>query len=442
MTQKINFNNLRGDSLTIGNTVITGTGVQNNGESVAGVRATIYANNASLPRSGLTAGQYAFSTANSTLFYTNGSGWYKVTTINQTPSITLSANSVTLESANVADLNYTVDEPEGTPVTISVSNSGIANTSVANVELFLSNNTIRFNKLSEDFLEANVIVSASDGINIGIAFTNIIDVFVPPTAPTNYTSLYAWTAIDMSDQAFFSTVADSSPAPETITCSDGNWGLFFSSSSVKQKQSDGSTHRTHSTRNDVSEYIYVSTISLSWEDTHYSGRMSFRIGGNDTTNTWFSMWRESSINLTASTSRFNLLNNQLAALSDGLADFKFRIDCPGGGTIESDAYTINSSNVYDLYWEWHPPTAIDGNYGFMTLWIHEMTSAQASTGNGGTVTKLFGDYAIGSPGTYSSTWSMGKNGTIYQRQWDYWITTNTLYGGNPQPSDFGWLLEF
>lgn len=187
MTQKIHFNNLTGNSITIGNTVIDGTGITTDGETVAGIKADIYANNASLPLSGLTAGKYAYTTANTTLFYTDGNGWYKVTTINETPSVTLSVDSVTLGlDGNTADFTYTITDESA--VTITVSNSGIANTSLANVQHYTSNNTITVNNVG--FSEndtVTVTVSASDGVNIGTATANVIINLTPPVPAVSAT---------------------------------------------------------------------------------------------------------------------------------------------------------------------------------------------------------------------------------------------------------------
>jgi len=189
MTQKIHFNNLTGNSITIGNTVIDGTGITTDGETVAGIKADIYANNASLPLSGLTAGKYAYTTANTTLFYTDGNGWYRLTTINETPSVTLSVDSVTLgDDGNTASFTYTVTDESS--VTITVSNSGISNTSLANVQHYTSNNTITVNNVG--FATANaftVTVSASDGINIGTATANVAVAYAPliPTVTGTYT---------------------------------------------------------------------------------------------------------------------------------------------------------------------------------------------------------------------------------------------------------------
>jgi len=175
MVQKVNYNNLTGDTLTVGNTVITGTGVTVDGEALGG-SITTYANASVLPLSGLTAGEFAFVSSNSSIYFTNGSGWYLVQSVNQSPSVTLSDTNLGVGgiNPNTASFTYTVTEPEGTPVTITVSNSGIANTSVGNVQHYTSNNTIIFNGITmsqDDYFQ--ITVSASDGVNIGTATANI-----------------------------------------------------------------------------------------------------------------------------------------------------------------------------------------------------------------------------------------------------------------------------
>ena len=141
------------------------------GDAISGGGATIVANNASLPLVGLTAGQFAFSTANSELFISNGSGWYKIALINETPTITLSTESIVLESENFVDITYTVVEPEGTPTTVTVSNSAIANTSLAKVVHFSGNNTIRVFANTVALSGATITVSVTDGENIGVDST-------------------------------------------------------------------------------------------------------------------------------------------------------------------------------------------------------------------------------------------------------------------------------
>jgi hypothetical protein len=180
MTQKVNFSNLTGDDLTVGNTVITGTGVTVGGETLGG-SVKSYANASIFPLTNLTTGEMAFSESNNALYFTNGSGWYQMSLVNRTPTVSLSSGSISLgRFGNTADVTYTVSEPEGTPVAITVSNSGIANTSFANMQLYTSNNTITINNLG--FATANsfaVTVSASDGVNIGTATANVAVSYQP-----------------------------------------------------------------------------------------------------------------------------------------------------------------------------------------------------------------------------------------------------------------------
>ena len=260
MTQKIHFNNLTGNSITIGNTVIDGTGITTDGENVAGtIKAEIYANNASLPLSGLTAGQYAYTTANTTLFYTDGNGWYRVTTINETPSVTLSVDSVTLGlDGNTADFTYTVTDPEGFPVTIAVSKSGIANTSLANVQHYTSNNTITVNNVG--FSEANtfqVIVSASDGINIGTATANVVLSFTPPASPI-------W-----DSYVVLSAIATSTADPAAITDQTGTSTITVSGASTNGGPSGDSHYDSYSILCDANEYVEFSIPATGTEDFTY-----------------------------------------------------------------------------------------------------------------------------------------------------------------------------
>ena len=87
------------------------------------------ANNSSLalPPSGINDGALFWSTANSTLFMQSGGGWYKITTVNTDPTVTLSATTASIPADNLTlDFTYTVSEPEGTPVIITVANTKFA----------------------------------------------------------------------------------------------------------------------------------------------------------------------------------------------------------------------------------------------------------------------------------------------------------------------------
>jgi len=218
MVQKIFTEQLTGSSLTL--TSANGQPValtaSNTGSLVSGGVAvgsdqgpadpavTVYSNSASFPLQGLTAGSMAFANNNNTLYLTNGSGWYKIALINQTPSITANLSSVSLgNSANTVFVGYTVAEPEGTPVTVSVSNSGISNTSQGNVVLHTSNNTIEINNFAGEGSEwtANLTLTVSDGVNLGTDTISIEVFYADPiyklssssyTGGTQETPNYAW----------------------------------------------------------------------------------------------------------------------------------------------------------------------------------------------------------------------------------------------------------
>lgn len=181
MVQKLGMQNLTGDSLTVGNTVITGTGVTVSGEPLSGGTggAEVYANASVFPLTNLTAGSFAFANNNNTLFMSNGSGWYKIALINQTPSVNASIETATLgNSGNTVLFTYSIVEPEGTPTTVTISNSGISNTSVANIVHYTSNNTIEFNNFSGDEYSANLVLTVSDGINLGTDSVTITVQFI------------------------------------------------------------------------------------------------------------------------------------------------------------------------------------------------------------------------------------------------------------------------
>ena len=187
MVQKVPFTSASGNTMTIGtgtSRVIMGadsgnlkiqdsqsnTSVIEAGLGVQGAGGTlVFANNAQLPTSGndLSAGNIAWSTANSSLFISNGSGWYRITIVNQTPTVTLSKTSFTASNENLTlDFTYTASDDVGTP-TISVANSGIATTDVATITHTTSNNHIRAVFDGTTDLNATITVTASDGFSQG-----------------------------------------------------------------------------------------------------------------------------------------------------------------------------------------------------------------------------------------------------------------------------------
>ena len=148
-----------------------------------GAAVTTYANPAALPFSPISsAGSLAYATSTGTLYMSNGSGWYKITLVNTAPSITLSSTtaSPTLENLTL-DFTYTVAEPEGTPVTVSLANSGIATTGNVAITHTTSNTHVRlvFDGTTE-YAGATVTLTVTDGVNTGAGAITITTNYISP----------------------------------------------------------------------------------------------------------------------------------------------------------------------------------------------------------------------------------------------------------------------
>ena len=175
---------LSGSSINLGGQTITANEsgiILPEGSTVGGVTigtgsggAVQYANTASLPTTGLTAGEFAF--VGNTLFMTNGQGWYSVALINQTPELTLSTSSISLgaDGGNTINFTFTATDPDGPEPTVTASTT--ANTSQANVTVHTANSTVTVENLSAEEYSANITVTASDGINqtFGTVTLNVV----------------------------------------------------------------------------------------------------------------------------------------------------------------------------------------------------------------------------------------------------------------------------
>ena len=96
------------------------------------------------------------------------SGW------STSPSITLNKTSATISDNLTLDVSYTTVEPEGTPVTVSVANSGIADTNVATITHTSANNNIRVVFDGTTVLSgATITATVTDGVNTGVGTITI-----------------------------------------------------------------------------------------------------------------------------------------------------------------------------------------------------------------------------------------------------------------------------
>jgi len=129
-------------------------------------KALTYANGSVLPTSGLTNGDTAFSTLGQDYYISNGTGWFRLDSVDENPTVTLNSTSFTrgADGGAIADITYTVndDVTANAALTITVANSGIADTNDATVTHTTSNNHIRVNRVASTNKTFNITVSAQD----------------------------------------------------------------------------------------------------------------------------------------------------------------------------------------------------------------------------------------------------------------------------------------
>ena len=180
------------------------TSILEPGLGVQGASAvTTYANPAALPFSPISsAGSLAYTTSTGALYMSNGSGWYKITLVNTAPSITLSSTTATPTATNLTlDFTYTVTEPEGTPVTVTLANSGIATTGNVAITHTTSNNHVRlvFDGTTKYSGDASVTLSVTDGVNTGTGTITITTAYYAGTNTAETVTLLKATGTGNND---------------------------------------------------------------------------------------------------------------------------------------------------------------------------------------------------------------------------------------------------
>ena len=188
MVQKIPYHQFTGNTVTIGssasrvvmsadsgnlkiqdsqsNTTIIEPGLKD-GIIGAGLNATVYSSTDAIPlASTKPVGHLAWATANSSVFVRGETGWYKISTTNESPTITLSATTATIEADNLTlDFTYTTDD-DAKITNVTVANSGFATVGNVAITHTTSNNHIRavFDGTTP-YTGATITVTATDGIN-------------------------------------------------------------------------------------------------------------------------------------------------------------------------------------------------------------------------------------------------------------------------------------
>jgi hypothetical protein len=151
---------------------------------------TNYSSASLLPLVDLVSGTQVYVTDTNSLFITDGSGWYKVATVNLSPSLTLGVSSISLGSGGSVDVNYTINEPEDTPYTISASS-----TSNATITVYQANNTITFDTPVAATTET-ITITATDGVNsVGDTLTMTISLGTDWSTTTQNTELDGYSGV-------------------------------------------------------------------------------------------------------------------------------------------------------------------------------------------------------------------------------------------------------
>ena len=192
MVQRVNYHQFSGNTFTLGtgnSRVVMGadsgnlkiqdsqsnTSIIEAGLGLQGITASSVISNASnlaLPPSSITNGSLYFATNNNTLYMKAGGGWYKVTTVNTSPSISLDVTSATISDHLNLDITYTVTEPEGTPTTVAITDD-IPDSAISSTHT-TSNNHVRFVFDGSTALSSKTITfTATDGVNTGVATCSV-----------------------------------------------------------------------------------------------------------------------------------------------------------------------------------------------------------------------------------------------------------------------------
>ena len=188
MVQKIPYHQFTGNTVTIGsstsrvvlgadsgnlkiqdsqsNTSIIEPGLKD-GIIGAGLNATVYANTSVIPlASTKPVGHLAWATANNSVFVRGETGWYKIATTNESPTVTLSATTATIEADSLTlDFTYTTND-DAKITNVTVANTKFATVGNVAITHTTSNNHIRavFDGTTA-YTDATITVTVTDGIN-------------------------------------------------------------------------------------------------------------------------------------------------------------------------------------------------------------------------------------------------------------------------------------
>jgi len=163
----------------------------NRGVTVDGLK--VYNTISDLPLSGLTAGQQAFISSSNTYYISNGSGWYSVTLVNTSPSITAvqdaSANTTpfTLNTdGSTTVITVTATDPEDTPLIYSYS---VTSGSLNGTTITQSSNVFTITPHASNATTFELTFTASDGVNTATSGANSFSLIFTPNWTTTFSTM-------------------------------------------------------------------------------------------------------------------------------------------------------------------------------------------------------------------------------------------------------------
>ena len=202
----------------IGSQGATGADGAAGADGGAGV-ASVYATVNDLPVSGNTQGDMAHVTANNTLYFWNGSGWYKIALINTNPSISGVASAYALAIDGTATtVTMTATDPEGLPITYSIASDTSGNIATVSQGTGASTNVFTITPSTNTAYAGSFTLTfrASDGVNIATAPATFTLQFIVQNS--NYTTSLITTS---GSAGINTTFTDSSSNSHTVTA-NGN----------------------------------------------------------------------------------------------------------------------------------------------------------------------------------------------------------------------------
>ena len=138
----------------------------------AGVATVVANTTALLAISSPSAGDQAYVTANNTLYFYNGSGWYKIALINTAPTISgVNATYNLAVDGTATTVTVVASDPEGLPITYSIASDTSGNIATVSQGTGASSNVWTITPSTNTSYAGSFTLTfrASDGVNFGTA---------------------------------------------------------------------------------------------------------------------------------------------------------------------------------------------------------------------------------------------------------------------------------